>query len=213
MSLLGSVGSSRHTWNLTLAAGSLGVLTTNSVAPEVSDTSVDTDLLHSLNITTDSGNQTVDNQLSGLAGGEVLLSVNEPIWNLELLWVVDDGDQLFNFFVGKSTSTTVNVNFSLLADQVGEALADTNNLGHGEHNLALSIDVSVQHTKNVLKLISHLQTLLEIRRIIVNKKLNDWKSGWRDEVKVQEEIYILESWQKVGIHPIDHKAPLSYHGF
>jgi hypothetical protein len=154
--LLGSVSSTRHAQNLTLATSSLGVLTTDSVAPEVADTSVDSDLLHSLNITSDTTNQTVDDELSGLTSNEVLLSVDEPVRDLELLGVVDDSNKLFNFFVGKGTSTAVDINFSLLADKIGEALSNTNNLGHGKHGLALTIDVSVQHTKNVLKLIGHL---------------------------------------------------------
>ena len=135
------------------------MLTTHSVAPVVTNTTVDSDLLHSLNITTDGGNQHVDNALAGLAGHEISLSVHEPIGDLELLGVVDDSNKLLNLFVGHGAGAAVNVDFSLLADKVGETLANTNNLGHGEHTLSLTINVGVQHTKNVLKLGGHLQTL------------------------------------------------------
>ena len=150
--LFGSVGSSGHAQHLSFAAGGNGVLTTHSVAPVVTNTTVNSDLLHPLNITADSGNQHVDDALAGLAGDEISLSIYEPIRNLELLGVVDNSDQLLNLFVGHRASATIDINFSLLADQVGKALANTNNLGHGEHAFPLSIDVGVQHTQNVLEL-------------------------------------------------------------
>jgi hypothetical protein len=140
------------------------------VAPEVADTSVDSDLLHSLDVTSDSGNQAVDDKLGGLAGGEITLSVHEPIRDLELLGVVDDSNQLFDFFVGEGTGSAVDVNFRLLADKVGEALANTNNLGHGKHSLALTIDVGVQHTENVLKLRSHHQALMSKQKTKLQKQ-------------------------------------------
>lgn len=139
------------------------MLTSDSVAPEVTDTSVDSDLLHSLDVASDSSDQTVDDKLGGLASGEVTLSVDEPVGNLELLGVVDDSDQLLDLFVGEGAGSSVDINLSLLADQVGEALANTNDLGHGKHGLPLAINVGVQHTQNVLKLGSHHQTLQVIR--------------------------------------------------
>ena len=157
--LFGSVGSSGHAQHLSFASSGDGVLTTHSVAPVVTDTSVHSDLLHSLDITADGGNQHVDHALAGLAGHEISLSVNEPIRDLELLGVVDDSNQLLDLFVGHGASTAIHINFGLLADQVGESLANTNNLGHGEHTLPLTVDVGVQHTQDVLELGSHLQTL------------------------------------------------------
>lgn len=135
------------------------MLTTHSVAPVVTNTTVNSDLLHSLDITADGGNQHVDHALAGLAGNEISLSVYEPIRDLELLRVVDDGNQLLNLFVGHGSGAAIDVNFGLLTNQVGEALANTNNLGHGEHAFPLTVNVGVQHTQNVLKLGSHLQTL------------------------------------------------------
>ena len=135
------------------------MLTTHPVAPVVTDTSVHSDLLHSLDITTDGGDQHVDHALAGLAGDEISLSVHEPIRDLELLGVVDDSNKLLNLFVGHGAGAAIHVNFGLLADQVGESLANTNNLGHGEHTLPLTVNVGVQHTQNVLELGGHLQTL------------------------------------------------------
>jgi hypothetical protein len=116
-------------------------------------------LLHALNVGSDSTDQGVDNLLGGLASDEILLSVQQIVGDLELLGVVDDSHQLLNLFVGEGTSSALDVNFGLLADDVGETSANTSDSGHGEHHLSLAFDVSVQHTKNVLKLGGHLETL------------------------------------------------------
>ena len=44
----------------------------------------------------------------------------------------------------------VEVDIGLLADNVGVATADTLDLGQGVHDLALSINVGVEETQNVL---------------------------------------------------------------
>jgi len=135
------------------------VLTTDSVTPVVTDTSVTTDLLHSLNVVTDTGDEVVDGKVHGLAGGEVLLSVDEPVGHLELLRVHDDGDKLLHLLRGKGTGATVDVDLGLLAHKVGVSLANTTDLGHGEHALPLTLNVRVHHTEDVLELGGHLQTL------------------------------------------------------
>ena len=43
------------------------------------------------------------------------------------------------------------VDVSLLADEVGESSADTTDGGEGVHDLLATIDVGVQHTKDVLE--------------------------------------------------------------
>jgi len=157
--LLCGTSSSGHTQHLTLAASGTGVLSTDSVTPVVTDTSVRADLLHSLDIRAYSGDQVVDSLVRRFASGEVLLPVDEPVGHLELLGVHDDGHKLLNLLIGQSTSATVDIYLCLLADQVCETLADTTDLGHGEHALPLTLNVGVQHTQNVLKLGSHLQRL------------------------------------------------------
>lgn len=53
----------------------------------------------------------------------------------------------------------VDVHLGLLAADVGEAAADTPDGGQREHDLLLAVDVGVQHTQNVLKLIGGDQGL------------------------------------------------------
>ena len=49
-----------------------------------------------------------------------------------------------------TSAPLVQINVGLLADDVGVSPTNTLNLGHGVHDLALSIDVGVQQTENVL---------------------------------------------------------------
>lgn len=121
------------------------------------------------------------------------MPVEEPLWNLELLWVVDDSHELLNLILGELTGTgetennvsglkrgvvklvdvrkewmscspLVRVYFCLLADKVGETLTDTSDLGDGEHDLTASVNVCVEHTKNVLEIGGHHEPRLERRR-------------------------------------------------
>lgn len=172
MHLLGGIGTAGHAEDLALTSGGDGVLSSHSVAPVVTNTSVGSDLLQALNVSSDSGNQHVNNALGGLSSDEVSLSVHEPIRDLELLGVGDDGNELLDLFVRQGAGSAVQVNLRFLAKQVSETLSNSNNLAQGKHGLALAVNVGVQHTKNVLKLSVHLQTLL----MVVKKKneINEW---------------------------------------
>ena len=122
----------------------------------MTDTTVHTNLLEALDVTTDLADEDINDALSGLAVDNITLTVHEPGGHLELLGVVDDGNKLLNLLVGERASAAVNLHLSLLADKVGEALAHTGNLGDGKHALAAAVNVSVQHTQDVLELRSHL---------------------------------------------------------
>ena len=45
----------------------------------------------------------------------------------------------------------VEIDIGLLADQVGVSATDTLDLGQGEHDLLLSVDIGVEETDNELK--------------------------------------------------------------
>lgn len=82
------------------AAGGLGVLTTHTQTPVVTQTSVGADLLEALEILTELGVDTVGDDLTVLAVGDVALSVQEPGGDLVLGRVLDDGDDPLEFFRG-----------------------------------------------------------------------------------------------------------------
>ena len=68
------------------------MLAPDTEAPEVTKTTVRTDLLQPLKIVTELRVDTVGENLRVLAVDDVALPVQEPDGDLELRWVLDDGD-------------------------------------------------------------------------------------------------------------------------
>ena len=66
------------------------MLTTDTEAPEVTQTTVSADLLEALEIVTQLGVDGVGDELAALAIDNILLPVQEPRRDLELLRVLDD---------------------------------------------------------------------------------------------------------------------------
>lgn len=141
----------RSVANLTTTRGGLGVLTSHLQAPEVSNTSVGSDLLQSLQVISQLGLHVVGQDVVVLTVNLVLLSVQEPSWDLVLGWVLHDGNNSLQLFLGQFTGTLLQVDIGLLANQVGVSSAHTSNLGQGVHDLDSTIDVGVQQTQNVLE--------------------------------------------------------------
>jgi len=75
------------------------VLATDTEAPVVTQTTVGADLLQTLQIVTQLGVQVGGGQLPVLAVNDVLLPVEEPVGNLVLQGVGDDGDNLVNLWM------------------------------------------------------------------------------------------------------------------
>ena len=91
----------------TAAASGLGVLTTDTEAPVVTQTAVGADLLQALKVLTELGVEAVGNNLGVLAIGDVALSVKEPGGDLVLGRSLEDGDNALQLFGGELTSTVV----------------------------------------------------------------------------------------------------------
>lgn len=127
------------------------MLTTDTEAPVVSETTVGTDLLQSLEILTELGVDTVGNDLAVLAIDDILLSVKEPGGDLVLGGVLEDGDDTLKLFGGELTGTLGKVDIGLLEDKVGVATTDTLDLGQGKHGLLLSVDIGVEETQDELE--------------------------------------------------------------
>lgn len=85
------------------ATGSLGVLTTDTETPVVTETAVRADLLQALEILTHLAVQVVGDNLGVLAIGDVALSVQEPGGDLVLSRALKDGDDTLKLFGGKLT--------------------------------------------------------------------------------------------------------------
>lgn len=128
------------------------MLTTDSDTPEVTETTVSTNLLETLKIVTELGIDLVRDDLVVLTVGDVLSSVQEPVWNLELGWVLENADDSFEFVRVKLTSTLEEVDISLLDDDVGVTWTNTLDFSHRVLDLSLTIDVGVEKTQDMLEL-------------------------------------------------------------
>jgi hypothetical protein len=133
------------------ATGGLGVLTTDTETPVVSETTVSADLLEALEILTELGVDTVGEDVGVLAIDDIALSVDEPGRDLVLGGVLEDGDDSLELFGGELTSALVQIDISLLADQVRVSATDTLDLGQGVHDLLLSVNIGVEETENELE--------------------------------------------------------------
>jgi hypothetical protein len=89
------------------ATSGLGVLTTDTETPVVSETTVSADLLEALEILTELGVDTVSKDVGVLAIDDIALSVDEPRRNLVLGGVLEDGDDSLELFGGELTSAVM----------------------------------------------------------------------------------------------------------
>lgn len=89
----------------TSSAGGLGVLTSDTEAPVVSETTVSPDLLQAFQILTQLALHSVCQHLGVLAINDITLSVEKPLGDLVLSRVLDDGDNSLEFFRSDFTGT------------------------------------------------------------------------------------------------------------
>lgn len=133
------------------SASSLGVLTSDSETPVVSETSVSSHSLESLNIVSELGVQLIDEEVRVLAIDNISLSVQKPTGNLVLQRVLNDSDDSLELFNGQFTGSLGKIDISLLADEVGISSTNTLDGGKSVHDLDLTVHVSGKQTQNVLK--------------------------------------------------------------
>lgn len=88
-----------------MATSGLGVLTTDSQAPRVTETTMDTDLLHALKVLTELVVQVVGEELGVAAILNVLLTIEEPVRDLVLTRVLHDGNDALKISLIELTST------------------------------------------------------------------------------------------------------------
>jgi hypothetical protein len=71
----------------------------------VTKTTMSADLLQAFQIITKLGVDTVGENLRVFAIDDIALTIEKPGWNFVLSWVLDDGNNSFEFFGGELTST------------------------------------------------------------------------------------------------------------
>lgn len=142
----------RDTHRVSSSSGGLGVLTTHAQVPEMSQTTMHTNLLQALQIFTQFVVQTVRQNLRILSILDVLLTIEEPVRNLVGTRVLDDGHDALELLGGKLTGTLVAINVSLLADNIGITTTNTLDRGQRKDDFVLSVNVRVEQTQNVLEI-------------------------------------------------------------
>ena len=139
--------------NLMPTSSRASVLSTNTNAPPVTKTTMGTNLLHPFNIITKLGIKVLRKDLRILSRLEILLSVQEPKWDLELTRILNDSNELLNFISGQLSSTFVDIDFCFLADKIGETATEALNFCEAKDNVPLALDVGVEDTQDVLELV------------------------------------------------------------
>ena len=168
-------------------AGSLGTLTTDLELKESTDTTVSTDLTETFEIFTLEDNDFLRDDVLVFVGSPVTLTVKHPRGDTVLLGVFNDLGDLFPLFFSEATSTHVEVNTSLLADDVSKTTTDTGDSGKSEGNTLSTIDRGVHNTVDVLEVvgddkrhITHVNSLrcrmtlmvkkIEMKKIVKNRE-------------------------------------------
>ena len=119
----------------------------------MSETSVLLGLSHSLEILSHTGVKLVGNKLSVRTVSWVLLSVQEPLWDVVIGWSRDDVTDLLNLLVSDFTGSLVAVDLGDLQREEGESSTETPDLSEAEWGLLFTVQVGVLHTKNVLEVV------------------------------------------------------------
>ena len=122
-----------------------------------------TNLLHQLKILAQLDVQAVGKQLAVAAVLKVMLTIEEPVRDLEVLGILHDVDNAFKFGLVEFTSTKnywnlweslvplVHINFSLAANNTSITTTAALDGGEGKHDLLATINIGVEQTQNVLK--------------------------------------------------------------
>eukprot|EP01017_Pseudomicrothorax_dubius_P025732 TRINITY_DN2811_c0_g1_i1.p1 TRINITY_DN2811_c0_g1~~TRINITY_DN2811_c0_g1_i1.p1 ORF type:complete len:122 (+),score=18.20 TRINITY_DN2811_c0_g1_i1:84-449(+) len=98
---------SDDTKSSTSSASGLGVLSSDTETPVVTETSVSLDLLETLEVLTEFGIKVVRGKLVGLSVLEVALTIEEPLWDAMAQWVEDDLLDLVHLVLIELTSSTL----------------------------------------------------------------------------------------------------------
>ena len=116
---------SLHSKSLSSSASGLGSLSSDLDSPEVSETSMNSSFLHSLQILSELGVEGVRNELSPGSVLNVLLSVQEPLGNVVVDWSGEDVVDLLQLGFGKFSGSLGERNLGDLKNDSGESSSDT----------------------------------------------------------------------------------------
>jgi hypothetical protein len=119
----------------------------------MSETSVGLDLVHSLDILSKFGFEHVGSHLQVLAFLVVSQSVEEPSGDTISFRIIDDVSNGISLFLVEFTCSESRVQSKDFADEEAESTTNTSDVLQGEGDGSLPIDVGVQNTMDVLKIV------------------------------------------------------------
>lgn len=138
--------------SLSSSTSGLCALSLNLKVPEVTETSVLSNLLHTLKIFSESSVNNIGINLAVCSVLNAPLSVQEPLWNSVLGWLGENVADFVDFLWEEVTSSAVKIDLSNLADEDGESSSNTLDDTEGESYLMFSVYVGVLHTNQSLEI-------------------------------------------------------------
>ena len=114
-------------------------------------------LSHSLKIFSHHGIKSIGDKLRPSTSLWVLLSVEEPFWDVVVNWSSDDVVNSLDLFLVHLSGSFVAVNLSDFEDEDGESSTETSDLSKTEWSLLFTSNVCVLNSKNVLEFVWILQ--------------------------------------------------------
>ena len=110
-------------------------------------------LSHSLKILSHHGIKLIGNQLRETTISWVLLSVQEPFWNVIVEWSRDDIIDNLNLIIIDFTGSFVDIDLSDLKSEESKSSTDTSNLSETEWSFLFTSQVGILNTKNVSEVV------------------------------------------------------------
>ena len=140
---------SGNTECLTTSTCGLCSLTSDSKSPVMSKTSVMLGFSHSFEILSEGGIHMIWNQLRVSSVLWILLSIQEPSWDVVFSWSWEDVVDSLDLFLGHFTTSHVAVDLSNFKGKNSKSSTDTSDLSKTEWSLLFTVDICVLHSQNV----------------------------------------------------------------
>ena len=120
-----------HMHGATMVACGLGVLASDTKSPEVAQPSVGPNLLHLLQVFMKFVVQTIGQDLAVFSILHILLSVEEPVWDHVLVWILHSGGHTFYVFLSELSCPLGEVDVCFPQHHMSKSLPHTLNCCNG----------------------------------------------------------------------------------
>merc|ERR1719330_1788135 len=101
----------------------------------MAQTSVQSNALHPLHVLTNALVEEICILLGGLTVFDITLTIEHPGWDFELQRIADHSNDFVHLVCCQFSSSLVHVDVALLANDIGDASANSTNCSQGIHHL------------------------------------------------------------------------------